>query len=192
MCEAGRIRHHLKHNLWKSANIILFVGYQAEGSLGRRILSGEKFVNLFGEEISVNAEICSLHGTSGHADRDGLFAWLRGYDSKPEIVFINHGSDESTIAFKEFLTENGYRAEAPYSGTEYDLIAGRMTVYTEGKHVDRTKVFKGNTRAEIIYHEMVIEAEKLLELVKRRRGKTNKDNARLTSQLRELRDKWRY
>ena len=67
-----------------------------------------------------------------------------------------------------------------------------MTVYTEGKHVDRTKVFKGNTRAEIIYNEMVIEAEKLLELVKRRRGKTNKDNARLTSQLRELRDKWRY
>ncbi|MBQ7835872.1 MAG: MBL fold metallo-hydrolase [Clostridia bacterium] len=192
MCEAGRIRHHLKHNLWKSANIILFVGYQAEGSLGRRIINGEKYVNLFGEEISVNAEICSLHGTSGHADRDGLFKWLKGYASKPEIVFVNHGSDESCEEFKEFLTENGYRAEAPYSGTEYDLATGRMTVYTEGKSIDRAKVFKGNTRAEMIYHEMVIEAEKLLELVKSRRGKTNKDNARLTSQLRELRDKWRY
>jgi metallo-beta-lactamase family protein len=73
MCEAGRIRHHLKHNLWKKNSIILFVGYQSEGSLGRKLIEGEKTVTLFGEEISVNAEICTLHGTSGHADRDGLF-----------------------------------------------------------------------------------------------------------------------
>ena len=72
MCEAGRIRHHLKHNLWRNDSVILFVGYQADGSLGRRLLNGEKRVNLFGEEITVNAEICSLQGKSGHADRDGL------------------------------------------------------------------------------------------------------------------------
>lgn len=76
MCEAGRIRHHLKHNLWKENNIILFVGYQAEGSLGRILLNGEKSVTLFGEEITVNAEICSLHGTSGHADQAGLLSWI--------------------------------------------------------------------------------------------------------------------
>ena len=191
MCEAGRIRHHLKHNLWKENSIILFVGYQAEGSLGRRLLNGEKYVSLFGEDITVNAEICSLHGTSGHADRDGLIRWLKGYTKKPELVFVNHGDDTACEDFKNLLTEMGYRAEAPYSGTEYDLTTGRMTIYTEGKTIDRVQSFKGNTRAEMIYRELVAEAEKLLTLVKGRRGKTNKDNAKLTAQIRELCDKWK-
>lgn len=191
MCEAGRIRHHLKHNLWKHNSIILFVGYQAEGSLGRRLLNGEKYVTLFGEDITVNAEICALHGTSGHADRDGLIRWLKGYTKKPELVFVNHGDDKACEDFKNLLTEMGYRCEAPYSGTEYDLTTGKMTIYTEGKIVDRVQSFKGSTRAEMIYHELVSEAEKLLALVKGRRGKTNKDNAKLTSQIRELCDKWK-
>ncbi len=191
MCEAGRIRHHLKHNLWKDSNIILFVGYQAEGSLGRRLLNGEKSVTLFGEEITVNAEICTLHGTSGHADQAGLLEWIKGYFRKPELIFVNHGDENACEDFKNLLNELGYRADAPYSGTEYDLANGRMTVYTEGKTIDRVKAYKGNTRAELIYHELVAEAEKLLNLVKTRRGKTNKDNAKLTSQLRELCEKWK-
>ena len=191
MCEAGRIRHHLKHNLWKENNIILFVGYQAEGSLGRRLLNGEKNVTLFGEEITVNAEICSLHGTSGHADQAGLIRWIEGYNNKPELIFVNHGDEDACEDFKALLTEKGYRAEAPYSGTEYDLATGRMTVYTEGKTIDRVRVFKGNTRADMIYNELVSEAEKLLSLVKGRRGRTNKDNAKLTSQIRELCEKWK-
>ncbi|MBO5421596.1 MAG: MBL fold metallo-hydrolase [Clostridia bacterium] len=186
MCEAGRIRHHLKHNLWKSENIVLFVGYQAEGSLGRRILNGEKSVMLFGEEIMVNAEICSLQGTSGHADQAGLLAWIEGYRNKPDMIFVNHGDENACEDFKELLTLKGYRAEAPYSGTEYDLITGRMTIYAEGKTIDRTNIFKGKTRADMIYNELVAEAEKLLSLAKARRGRPNKDNARLTSQLREL------
>jgi len=189
MCEAGRIRHHLKHNLWKENNIILFVGYQAEGSLGRRLLNGEKNVTLFGEEITVNAEICSLHGTSGHADQAGLIRWIEGYSSKPELIFVNHGDEDACEDFKSLLSEKGYCAEAPYSGTEYDLATGRMTVYTEGKTIDRVQVFKGNTRADMIYNELVSEAEKLLSLVKGRRGRTNKDNAKLTSQIRELCEK---
>lgn len=191
MCEAGRIRHHLKHNLWRANNLILFVGYQAEGSLGRRLLDGEKSVTLFGEEITVNAEICSLQGASGHADRDGLLSWIEGYEKSPELIFVNHGENEACEAFKDLLNNKGYRAEAPYSGTEYDLATGRITVYTEGKTIDRVREFKGNTRADMIYKELVAQAEKLLSLVKGRRGMANKDNARLTSQIRELCDKWK-
>lgn len=191
MCEAGRIRHHLKHNLWKANNIILFVGYQSEGSLGRRLLQGAKRVNLFGEEISVNAEICSLHGTSGHADRDGLMKWVSGIQEKPKLIFVNHGDDESCEAFKQLLIEHGYTAVAPYSGTEYDLATGQMTIYTEGKTIDRVRTFKANTRADIVFNELVSEAERLLTLAKDRRGRPNKDNAKLTSQIRELLDKWK-
>lgn len=191
MCEAGRIRHHLKHNLWKENNIILFVGYQAEGSLGRRLLNGEKQVTLFGEDITVNAEICSLHGTSGHADQKGLLNWLEGFKIKPELVFVNHGDDESCEDFKNLLTEKGYRAEAPYSGTEYNLATGKMTIYTDAKPIARTEVFKGNARADLIYKDLVAQAEKLLSLAKTRRGRPNKDNSRLASQIRDLITKWK-
>lgn len=190
MCEAGRIRHHLKHNLWKKNNLILFVGYQAEGSLGRKLLQGEKIVTLFGEEISVNARIASLAGTSGHADRDGLLRWVEGFQKKPELVFVNHGDDEACEAFRAFLSERGYRAEAPYSGTEYDLATGRLTVYTQGKSVDRVQLYRGNSRAELIYNEMVSAGETLLRLLKSRKGRPNKENAKLTSQLRDLTEKW--
>ncbi len=191
MCEAGRIRHHLKHNLWRYDSVILFVGYQADGSLGRRLLNGEKRVNLFGEEITVNAEICSLQGKSGHADRDGLLDWISGYKEKPKMIFVNHGDNDSCEDFKNLLNDRGYRAEAPYSGTEYDLISGKMTIFTEGKKIDRQSLFKAGTRAEAIYNELVSEAERLLNLARSRKGKTNKDNAKLTSQIRELIEKWK-
>ncbi|MBO5248264.1 MAG: MBL fold metallo-hydrolase [Clostridia bacterium] len=191
MCEAGRVRHHLKHNLWKKNCLILFVGYQAEGSLGRRLLQGERCVTLFGEDISVCAKIASLQGTSGHADRDGLLAWLSGFYKKPVKVFVNHGDDGACEAFRACLEELGYSADAPYSGTEYDLKTGTMTVFTEGKSVDRVQLYKGNSRADLLFNELVSEAEKLLRLVKSRRGRPNKENARLTSQIRELTEKWK-
>ncbi len=190
MCEAGRIRHHLKHNLWKKNNIILFVGYQTEGSLGRRLLDGAKSVALFGEEVSVKAEIATLQGTSGHADKNGLMRWIEGFKKKPRLVFVNHGDDQACEDFKNLLVDNGYEATAPYSGTEYDLAEGRLTVYTDGKPVDRVQEYKSSTRANTIYKEMVAEAERLLTLAKGRRGRTNKDNAKLTSQIRSLIDKW--
>ena len=191
MCEAGRIRHHLKHNLWRKESIILFVGYQAEGSMGRRLQNGAKAVKLFGEEIAVNAEIAALHGTSGHADQEGLLNWLKGFLRKPQIVFVNHGDDDSVNAFQKLLLEMGYPAEAPYSGTEYDLLTGKMTTYTEGKPIDRVQSFKGSQRARQVYEELVAAAEDLLRLVKTRRGRTNKDNARLTDQIRSLIEKWK-
>ena len=191
MCEAGRIRHHLKHNLWRSDSIILFVGYQAEGSMGRKLQDGVKSVKLFGEEIAVNAEICTLKGTSGHADKEGLLNWLAGFREKPRKVFVNHGDDDQCQAFRKCLEEMGYNADAPYSGTEYDLLTGKMTVYTEGKPIDRVQVFKGSQRAKQVYEELLAAAEELLRLVKKRRGMTNKENAKLTSQIRSLIEKWR-
>ena len=191
MCEAGRIRHHLKHNLWRSESTVLFVGYQAEGSLGRKLQNGAKAVKLFGEEIAVNARIASLHGTSGHADRDGLLKWLQGFREKPGLVFVNHGDDDACEAFKSLLQEQGYRAEAPYSGTEFDLRTGQMTVYTEGSRIDRTAAFKGSRKAKAVYDELVAAAEELLRLAKARRGNTNKDNAKLTDQIRSLIKKWK-
>ena len=103
MCEVGRIKHHLKHNLYRPECTVLFVGYQAEGTLGKRILNGEKLVKIFGEEIAVNAEVRSLDGFSGHADRDGLLNWIDALDKKPEAVFINHGEYESQLALKESI-----------------------------------------------------------------------------------------
>ncbi len=191
MCEAGRIRHHLKHNLWQKNNIILFVGYQAEGSLGRKLLEGAKTVKLFGEEIAVDAQISSLHGTSGHADRNGLFNWVLAFKEKPELIFVNHGNENACEDFKKLLIEQGYKAEAPYSGTEYDLATGKMTIYTDGVLIDRIQLFKGHKRATMLYNELVSEAEKLLMLAKGRRGRANKDNAKLTSQIRELIEKWK-
>jgi len=190
MCEAGRIRHHLKHNLWRPESIVLFVGYQAENSLGRKLQDGATSVKLFGEEIAVHAEIATLQGTSGHADQQGLINWLCGFKQKPSLVFVNHGDDDSCTAFRNLLEEQGYVAEAPYSGTEYDLLTGRLLVYTEGRKIDRVQLFKGSQRAKAVYEDLVAAAEELLRLVKTRRGMTNKDNSKLTDQIRSLIKKW--
>ena len=191
MCEAGRIRHHLKHNLWNAANTVLFVGYQAEGSLGRKLQNGAPYVRLFGEDISVNAEIAVLHGTSGHADQAGLLRWLAGFREKPEMVFVNHGDDSACTAFQKLLTQMGYAADAPYSGTEYDLLSGRMTVYADSKPIVREQVTKASARARAVYGELLAAAEALLAFVKTCKGRTNKDNAKLAGQIRSLIEKWK-
>ena len=191
MCEAGRIRHHLKHNLWRKESLILFVGYQSPGSLGRKLQEGAKNVKLFGEDIAVHAEIATLHGTSGHADKEGLLNWLAAFRKKPELVFVNHGDDDCCEEFRKTLETMGYRAEAPYSGTEYDLLSGKITAYTEGVKIDRAASFKGSRRARQVYGELLAAAEALLALVKTRKGCTNKDNAKLTAQIRSLIEKWK-
>jgi metallo-beta-lactamase family protein len=108
MCEAGRIKHHLKHNLWRKECSIVFVGYQAEGTLGRSIIDGAKKVKLFGEEIAVNASIYNFHGLSGHADKNGLIEWLDAFKAKPEKVILVHGDKEAQLSFNELLISKGY------------------------------------------------------------------------------------
>lgn len=122
MCEAGRIRHHLKHNLWDARNSIVFVGYQAEGTMGRSLVEGIKTVRLFGEEIQVNAEIYNLEGFSGHADRDGLMAWLRGFQKVPKQIFLVHGEEDSKKDFAAYVkSELGYDCVVVLGNSEYEL-----------------------------------------------------------------------
>lgn len=125
MCEAGRIRHHLKHNLWRSESTVLFVGYQGEGTLGRLLLEGADKVKLFGEEITVCARILQLPGISGHADNAGLMDWIGHMEEKPQKVFVTHGEDSVTQLFADRLkNELGLDSYAPYSGTVFDLANG--------------------------------------------------------------------
>ena len=127
MCDAGRIRHHLKHNLWRPESTILFVGYQALGTLGRNIIEGVPEVRLFGETISVKAHIEELAGVSGHADQKGLLNWLGHFEENPKLVFIVHGEDAVCESFSKLLREeHGCRAYAPYSGACFDLLTGQM------------------------------------------------------------------
>ncbi len=190
MCEAGRIRHHLKHNLWRPQNLILFVGYQAEGTLGRALLEGAENVRLFGENIAVRAEIRSLKGTSGHADQRGLISWLEKFEKKPRTVFLNHGNEESIAVLSDELKSRGYAVETPYSGTEYDLVKGIMTAYTEKKRLTSADVAKARSRKDHIHRDLVSQAEALLALAKRSESRPNKENAKFAAQIRALMEKW--
>ncbi|MBQ6662208.1 MAG: MBL fold metallo-hydrolase [Firmicutes bacterium] len=133
MCEAGRIRHHLKHNLWNARNSIVFVGYQAEGTLGRALLDGVETVTLFGEEIQVRAEIHNLEGFSGHADQNGLFAWISHFVKRPQQLFLVHGEQESKEAFAELLHEKlGMDAIVVQGNSEYELDFNAGNIVTGG------------------------------------------------------------
>ncbi|MBC6680625.1 MBL fold metallo-hydrolase RNA specificity domain-containing protein [Zhenpiania hominis] len=122
MCEAGRIRHHLKHNLWNPKASVIFVGYQAEGTLGRLLVEGAKEVTLFGEEIQVNAEIYNLEGFSGHADRDGLLMWLGGFQKEPKHIFLVHGEPESKEDFARTVEQKlGYHPIVVQGNSEFVL-----------------------------------------------------------------------
>jgi len=128
MCDAGRIRHHLKHNLWDGKNSVIFVGYQAQGTLGRRILEGAKEVTLFGDQIRVNAEIYNLEGFSGHADRDGLLAWLSAFQQEPKKIFLVHGESESKESFAHYIKEKlNYDVIVVQGDSEYELDTNAFT-----------------------------------------------------------------
>ncbi|NMB07705.1 MAG: MBL fold metallo-hydrolase [Tissierellia bacterium] len=105
MATAGRIRHHLKHNLWDEKNSLVFVGYQAEGTLGRIILNGVKKVKILGEEVAVNSEIYNLEGLSGHADQIMLLDWIRKFKTKPQKIFIVHGEEESSKTLSKLIED---------------------------------------------------------------------------------------
>lgn len=127
MCEAGRIRHHLKHNLWDAKSSVVFVGYQAEGTLGRIILDGAKSVKLFGEEIAVNAQIHNLQGFSGHADKDGLLDWLGGFQKAPKQIFLVHGETEAKEAFSRSIRDTyGYDSLIVRHCDTYELETGEL------------------------------------------------------------------
>lgn len=124
MCEAGRIKHILKHNLWNEKNTIVFVGYQAEGTLGRKIVEGATSVNIFGEEVMVKAEIVNLEGFSGHADRDCLTHWVSAFTNKPK-VFLVHGEDQAKKDLASHLEEElGIQPVVITENSEFSLAPG--------------------------------------------------------------------
>ncbi len=189
MCEAGRIRHHLKHNLWKENNTVLFVGYQADGTLGRKLVNGAKTVNLFGEEIQVKARIESIVGISGHADRDMLLSWLSGMKTPPKKVFVNHGDDIICDGFSQTIYNKlRYPSAAPYSGDEYDLASGECTA--RGKIVKLTKVSEGRRRANLAFDRLMAAYTRLKTVIEQSRGLTNKELAKFTDQINDLCDKY--
>lgn len=194
MCDAGRIRHHLKHNLWRKESTILFVGYQAEGTLGRQLLDGAEKVKIMGEVIAVQAEICFLNGVSGHADKNGLINWLSAFsEKKPELVFVNHGEDSCCTAFaSELQNEHGYTAFAPYSGTVWDLAENRAVRITEGIPAAKPSSESASARkAKAALGELIAAVKELLGIAQSSDGLANSELVKFTRQVRELVNRWK-
>lgn len=188
MCEAGRIRHHLKHNLWRKECTVVFVGYQANGTLGRILLEGASEVKLFGEPIEVMAEIVKLEGVSGHADKAGLIKWITSFDNRLKQVFVVHGEDEVSTGFAKCLCdEYGLNASAPYSGAEFDMISGRFV--KEGERILKAKK-PVQRKANDVFERLLAAGRRLLTVIKHNEGGANKDLAKFADQINSMCDKW--
>ena len=188
MCDAGRIRHHLKHNLWRANSAVVFVGFQSPGTLGRRLLDGVEKVKLFGEEIAVKAKIVNFQGLSSHADHDHLIEWIKAFDPKPTHVFVVHGDEDVAPAFAEELCTLGFHAHAAKFTECYDLAANEMV--SEG-YISERKRTAQKSRADNLYAKLVTAAESLLELAKHCKGRPNKDITAFTGQIISLIERFR-
>lgn len=184
MCEVGRIKHHLKHNLYRPECTVLFVGYQAEGTLGKKILSGDRLVKIFGEEIAVNAEIRYLDAFSGHADQELLLKWIDAFKKKPENIFIVHGEYEAQEVFKDEITKKfGIKTYIPsyeetydisgelihtkhpsYKSTRFDIL--EMLSFLKQDVDDMTNSVKSEIKNNIEISDLVTILEKLEEVKK--------------------------
>lgn len=189
MCEAGRIRHHLKHNLWRKDSTIVFVGFQVPGTLGNFLLNGAKQVRLFGETVEVNAKILNLPGISGHADKEQLTHWAGAFAGCAPRFFIVHGEDTITDAFADHLHKQfGYDAQAPYSGDTYDLVTGVQIKQGQRHRIQkRAKAAKASSN---VFARLLAAGERLLGLIQKMEGRPNKELAKFADQIQSLCDKW--
>ncbi|MCL2498068.1 MAG: MBL fold metallo-hydrolase, partial [Symbiobacteriaceae bacterium] len=185
MCDAGRIRHHLKHNLWRSESTIVFVGFQSSGTLGRRLIDGAKLVHLLGDEIFVKAKIRNFKRLSAHADKDGLLDWISAYEKKPEHVFIVHGELTVAKGFAATLEELGFAAHAPNYQEVYDLIDD--VVLSPGIPKEGVALVAGAAA----WGRLQAAADQLQELVANKSGSPNIDLNRLTNQILSILQKWK-
>ncbi len=190
MCEAGRIRHHLKHNLWRKESTIVFAGYQSRGTLGRNLLEGTDSVRLFGETVDVQADIVTISGISGHADKNGLINWLQGFEEQqPKKIFVVHGDDQVCDNFAKCLQEEyGYSASAPYSGSIFDLIRGEYEYVADPVMIKKKETAR--KRAMDVFGRLVVAGERLMAVIRKNEGLSNKDVAKFTDQINSLCDKW--
>jgi metallo-beta-lactamase family protein len=121
MCTAGRIRHHIKHNIWDPKNTLLFVGYQADSTLGRYLLSGEKMVKMMGMELAVEADIRKIDGFSAHADKKELIKWVEGFAKRPRKIFIVHGEPDQQKPFRKRLQKKGFDCVIPNIDDSFEI-----------------------------------------------------------------------
>ncbi len=177
MCEVGRIKHHLKHNLWNPNSTILFVGYQAPGTLGSKLVNGEKKVKIFGEEISVNARIEYIEGYSGHADQEWLLNFVYSFIKKPKHIFLVHGEEEAQEVLKEkILSTTDIPVTIPDFGETYELsdeikVTNQVELTTRYKPLrlevlERMQKLKDEVKdmTEIIKEEIIEEKAKDAEV----------------------------
>jgi len=168
MCEVGRIKHHLKHNLWNPNSTILFVGYQAEGTLGRKIVDGVKRVKIFGEEVAINARIEYIEGYSGHADQEGLLRFINSFSKKPKNIFLVHGEKEGQVTLKNKIEEK-YNIDViiPDYGEEYRLaevakVENTLEMPNKHKYIRLEIIERMETlKEEIQDMEIIVKEEKL-------------------------------
>ena len=192
MCDAGRIRHHLKHNLWRPESAVVFVGFQSPGTLGRHLLDGAESVKMFGEEIAVRAKIVNFQGLSSHADRDHLLHWIDQFASaKPTHVFVVHGDREVAPAFAADLAERGFAAHAPRYTEVYDLLTDRIV--EQGYLPEpKKKSFEGAPRVSSAYRRLVELGDALAALIRRSQGRDNKTLADFAESLRKILEKFKF
>jgi len=187
MCDAGRIRHHLKHNLWRPECTVVFVGFQGEGTLGRHLLNGAETVKMFGEEIAVKAELVNFKGLSSHADRDHLLAWAQSFEH-PKHVFVVHGDREVAPYFADSLVKLGLSAHAPQYTEVVDLITGETV--EQGYLPKRKTTTPSGSKISSAYQRLVAMGRLLQEVIARSKGRSNKDLATFADQLKNLIDKF--
>ena len=191
MCDAGRIKHHLKHNLSREDSTILFVGYQAVGTPGRALLEGTQEIKLFGEPVHVAAKICRMPGISGHADVNGLVDWIKAFEVKPQKVFVTHGEDTVTELFAARLRdEMNYDAYAPFSGTEFDLAEGEFLYEAEGVKIQKPAALQKASKAAKVYEKLLALGYRLLSVIRKNEGCANKDLEKFSRDVQSLCDKW--
>ena len=190
MCEAGRIRHHLKHNLWRADSTILFVGFQVPGTLGNLLLGGAKEVRLFGETIEVHARIENLPGISGHADINQLTEWAAAFEGSPRRFFIVHGEDRVTEQFAAHLHERlGIDTYAPYSGDAFDLVTGERI--KEGSREVIDKKNKNAAKASgNVFARLLAAGGRLMTVITKCEGMPNRELGKFADQINELCNKW--
>lgn len=192
MCDAGRIRHHLKYNLWRGDSAVVFVGFQAPGTLGRNLLDGTPSVKLFGEEIAVRAKIVNFQGLSSHADHDHLVDWVKHFSPKKTThVFVVHGDREVAPVFAETVKQLGFAAHAPQYTEEYDLIADQKLAV--GYLPERkARAYEGAPKATPAYQKLVQMGDMLIGLIRRSKGRDNKSLAAFAEAISKIINKFEF
>ncbi len=192
MCDAGRIRHHLKYNLWRPESSIVFVGFQSPGTLGRNLLEGAPSVKLFGEEVAVRAKIVNFQGLSSHADHDHLIEWVKHFDLKKTAhVFVVHGDREVAPAFADAVQSLGFAAHAPQYTEAYDLLADRQLA--PGYLPERkTRAYEGAPKVTGAYRRLVQVGDMLAALIRRSKGRDNKTLAAFAEALSKVISKFEF